>query len=212
VSVQQEVLEAALRICRRRGGWIFSPDEVVRALPHLKAGTVRTHVISRCCINAPKNHPHRLGYFLRVGRGRYEVASAYRVAGRARPPASSAVSGRAPAYGRSGAPILHETIHAVVRRERSGYVGECLEISVVSRAGSLDELVEDLRARVDARLQEQDVRVAGLAPSPRLLVQYEVPSGAGRTAGPSWKQNRSRVAVKGDSLSQTILEDRRRGR
>ena len=33
------------------------PVEIVRALPHLDPGTVRTHIVSRCCVNAPKNHP-----------------------------------------------------------------------------------------------------------------------------------------------------------
>ena len=49
----------------------FCPAEVVAALPHLNAGTVRTHVASRCCVDAPANHNHRPLYLERVGRGRY---------------------------------------------------------------------------------------------------------------------------------------------
>ena len=50
----------------------FTPAEVVAALPHLNEGTVRTHVISRCCVNAPANHNHRPLYLKRVSRGRYK--------------------------------------------------------------------------------------------------------------------------------------------
>ena len=50
----------------------FTPAEVVAALPHLNAGTVRTHVASRCCVNAPANHSHRPLYLQRVSRGRYK--------------------------------------------------------------------------------------------------------------------------------------------
>ena len=66
MAVHDEVLEAARRLCRERGGWTFRPDEVVRALPHLNPGTVRTHIVSRCCVNAPLHHPHRWAYFRRV--------------------------------------------------------------------------------------------------------------------------------------------------
>ena len=67
MAVHDEVLEAARRLCRERGGWTFRPDEVVRALPHLNPGSVRTHIVSRCCVNAPLHHPHRWGYFRRIG-------------------------------------------------------------------------------------------------------------------------------------------------
>ena len=50
----------------------FSPAEVVAALPHLKESTVRTHVTSRCCVNAPANHSHRPVFLERVSRGRYK--------------------------------------------------------------------------------------------------------------------------------------------
>jgi len=73
MSIQAEVLESAVRICRARGGWRFRASEIVDALPHLSPGSVRTHIMSRCCVNAPVNHVHRWPYFRRVGRGTYEV-------------------------------------------------------------------------------------------------------------------------------------------
>ena len=78
MAIHDEILAAALRICRERGAWTFSADEIVRALPHLNAGTIRTHVTSRCCVNAPRNHPHKWDYFKRVDRGVYEVVPRYR--------------------------------------------------------------------------------------------------------------------------------------
>lgn len=78
VSIQEQVLDSAVRMCRARGGWTFRPAEVVAALPWLNAASVRTHVMSRCCANAPANHAHRWDYFRRVGRGRYEVLRAWR--------------------------------------------------------------------------------------------------------------------------------------
>jgi len=78
MTIQQRVLEAALRICRERGNWSFGPGEIVLALADLNPGSVRTHVMSRCCVNAPAHHAHRWPYFRRVRRGVYEVLPAWR--------------------------------------------------------------------------------------------------------------------------------------
>src|SRR5438046_2258691 len=90
MHVHEEVLFAAREIALRRGDWTFTPYEVVRALPILNESSVRTHIVSRCCVNAPKNHLHKWDYFKRVGYGKYEVRPKYRE--RARP----AVSGLEP--------------------------------------------------------------------------------------------------------------------
>jgi len=78
MSIRERVLEAALRICRGRGGWTFGPGEIVVALPDLNSGSVRTHVMSRCCVNAPAHHVHRWPYFRRIHRGEYEILPAWR--------------------------------------------------------------------------------------------------------------------------------------
>src|SRR5258708_32751970 len=78
MATHEEILTAARRICLERNTNAFSPDDIVRALPHLNPGTIRTHVTSRCCVNAPKNHPHKWDYFRRVGRGRYQIGAKYR--------------------------------------------------------------------------------------------------------------------------------------
>ncbi len=78
MTIHESILGAALRICRERGGWTFRPAEIVAALPGLNAASVRTHVMSRCCVNAPSNHPHRWPYFRRLRRGVYEVRREWR--------------------------------------------------------------------------------------------------------------------------------------
>ena len=89
MAVHDEVLATAQRLCGAKRSRTFSPDEVVRALPHLNASTVRTHVVSRCCVNAPKNHAHRWPYFKRLRRGVYEIRGTYYVP----PPADAAAAG-----------------------------------------------------------------------------------------------------------------------
>jgi hypothetical protein len=69
--VHEEVLDAARRVADARG--TFRLRDVVAALPHLNAGTVRTHVASRCCANAPAHHATRWKYFRKAARGRYRL-------------------------------------------------------------------------------------------------------------------------------------------
>ena len=72
--VHEQVLDAARRIAGRTGE--FRMRDIVAALPHLNPATVRTHVGSRCCVNAPANHQTRWPYFRALGRGRYRLERA----------------------------------------------------------------------------------------------------------------------------------------
>jgi hypothetical protein len=71
------VLDAARAVAGANGR--FRIADVVHALPHLNAATVRTHVASRCCLNAPSNHQSRYAYFRAIRRGVYSVAPRFRV-------------------------------------------------------------------------------------------------------------------------------------
>src|SRR6266498_154918 len=102
MAVHDEVLQAARRIGSEHQDWSFTPDQIVRALPHLNPGTVRTHVTSRCCENAPRNHPHKWAYFRRVSRGIYRVLPAARGEAKARRGIAQVAEARA-RYG-SGSP------------------------------------------------------------------------------------------------------------
>jgi hypothetical protein len=74
--VHAQVLEAARRLADRAG--TFRLRDLVAALPHLNPGTVRTHVASRCCVNAPAHHQTRWPYFHAVRRGIYRIESRVR--------------------------------------------------------------------------------------------------------------------------------------
>ena len=174
MAVHEEILLAALRLCRQRDGWRFRPRDIVLALPHLNSRTVLTHVVSRCCVNAPAHHAHRLDYFKRLSRGVYEIRRPYRHTTPG--PARRAIAEPRTSYATHEDAPPRETVHAVVRRSRGWYVGECLEVAVVSQGRTLDELVDGLREAVTLHLEGEDTAALGLAPAPRLAVTYELPA------------------------------------
>jgi predicted RNase H-like HicB family nuclease len=174
MPVHEEVLRAAQRICVQRGEWVFALRDVVGALPHLNARTVRTHVVSRCCVNAPKHHPHRWGYFRRVGRGTYSILTAYRTKpGRAAPHSGSSVAEAASTYPESEE-FLRRQIHAAVHQDKDTYVAECLEIAVVTQGRTMDELLFNLREAIGLHLEGEDLQSLGLSPNPRLVLTCEL--------------------------------------
>jgi predicted RNase H-like HicB family nuclease len=170
MAIHDEVLRAAVRICRERARWMFTPQEIVRALPHRPASSVRTHVTSRCCVNAPANHESRLDYFRRVKRGVYEVLPRYRRAADAGQAAR--VQETRPAYAAARRP-LRDAVHVVITRDDQVYVAECLELAVVTQGHTLDETVSNLREAVGVHLEGEDPAEFGLTASPRLVITHE---------------------------------------
>ena len=70
---------------------------------------------------------------------------------------------------------LQRTIKASIRPgEQSGYVAECLEIPVVTQGRTLDEVTRNLREAVALHLEGEDLAEIGLAPSPSILVTFEL--------------------------------------
>lgn len=182
-TIQEEILRCVRRLCRERGQWTFRTEEVVLALPHLNASSVRTHVGSRCCVNAPKNHPHKWDYFRRVGRGLYELRSAYR---KERPGTRSTGSGGSsqspglaaepqPRYQAGRRLTQRAVIHAAVFKEDQAYVAECLEIAVVTQGRTMDEVLDNLKEAIALHLEGEDPETLGLSPSAHLVVTYELP-------------------------------------
>ncbi|MDO8793069.1 MAG: type II toxin-antitoxin system HicB family antitoxin [Vicinamibacterales bacterium] len=180
MAVHDEVLAAARRLGSERGDWTFTPDEVVRALPHLNPGTVRTHVTSRCCENAPTNHPHKWGYFRRIARGRYKVLSVHRRGPGARAQTARVAEART-SYGAEVSPVARQSIHGLVSRSDGYFVVECLEVAVVTQGRTLDEAIENLRDAVALHLEGEDLVALGLVPWPRLLITYETSLGGAQT-------------------------------
>ena len=170
MHVHEEVLLAANEIAGRSKG-VFTIPQVLNALPNLNEQTVRTHIASRCCVNAPKNHPHRWGYFRRVGYGKYEVVPEYR--GKRKPPVRAISKGPAMPPGGQGG--QRDTIHAVVSLADGIYTAECLEVAVVTQAESMDELLTDLHDALALHLEGEDMAAFGLSANPRLQILYETP-------------------------------------
>src|SRR2546428_12283933 len=134
MAIHDDVLRAARRLCRERGEWTFSAEDIVRALPHLNEHSVRAHISSRCCVNAPPNHPHRWPYFRRVARGSYEFLPRHRAEPNPPRPLERARGGaeRAVRCGRVRGRPPRDTIHAVLRR----YEGVCVAEWLGGTAGT----------------------------------------------------------------------------
>jgi predicted RNase H-like HicB family nuclease len=175
MPVHDEILQTAQRLCRERGSWTFVAEEIVRALPHLNENSVRAHVSSRCCVNAPAHHARRWPYFRRLSRGRYEITTPYRVERRPSRPEGDRVAESAPRYGRARESPVRDTIHAVLEYDGRHYVAECLEIAVVTQGRTADEVLANLQDAIALHLEGEDLRSLGLTATPRLLVTYEVP-------------------------------------
>jgi predicted RNase H-like HicB family nuclease len=178
MHVHEEVLAAANQIASVRDDWTFTPYEVVKALPVLNESSVRTHIVSRCCVNAPKNHLHKWDYFRRVGHGRYEVLSKYRSSGvvnaenRLRSPHTVA-SGREGSEPKNA--VRRDVIHAVVHAADGIFTAECLEVAAVTQGSTLDEIVRNLNEVVALFLEGEDLAALGLSDHPRLQVIFEAP-------------------------------------
>jgi len=79
-----------------------------------------------------------------------------------------------PYYPRN-AVLMKDTIHAVVFRDRGVYVGECLEVGVVTQGRTLDELASNLEEAVSLHLEGEDLSRMGIQSAPRLSIIYEIP-------------------------------------
>lgn len=167
MPIHEEVLMVARRLCQERGLKTFRVVDIVRALPHLKESSVRTHVVSRCCVNAPKNHPHKWPYFRRLARGEYEIVAAVQAGRNQRGRVEESPADYAP----SG-PLL-DTIHVAVRRSAGFYVAETLEMALVTQGRSLDELLANLKEAIRLHLEGEAPGAFGLIPSPRIALSYE---------------------------------------
>ena len=71
--------------------------------------------------------------------------------------------------------LLQHTIKAIIRRGgKSGYVGEWVEIAVVTQGATLDEVTRNLQEAVALHLEGEDLTSFGLASNPMLVVTMEV--------------------------------------
>lgn len=77
VTARDEILEAARTLANRSADKTFSVHEIVDQLrrqgSRYAENTVRTHVVSRMCVNAPDHHATVFADLERVGAGRYRL-------------------------------------------------------------------------------------------------------------------------------------------
>ena len=70
---------------------------------------------------------------------------------------------------------LQQTVKSFIRPgEQSGYVAECLEISVVTQGETLDEVVQNLKEAVSLHLEDENPAEFGLIENPSILVTFEL--------------------------------------
>ena len=169
MPIHDQVLAMAQRICARREHGTFKPAEIVALLPDLNARSVRTHVVSRCCVNAPSNHASRWPYFERTSRGRYRICEAFRPAKEPLPSAGPDAVGE-----RQSPP--RDVVHAVIFESEGFYVAECLEVAVVTQGTSVDETLHNIREALALYMEGEDPALLGLVASPRLSVTLEAAS------------------------------------
>lgn len=68
---------------------------------------------------------------------------------------------------------MFHTIQAVIHQgEQSGYVAECLELSIVTQGMTLDEVVENLREAIALHLEDEDLQTLGFTTPPPIVVNY----------------------------------------
>ena len=70
---------------------------------------------------------------------------------------------------------LQQTIKSFIRPgEQSGYIAECLEISVITQGETLDEVVQNLKEAVSLHLEGENLAEFGLIDNPSILVTFEL--------------------------------------
>jgi predicted RNase H-like HicB family nuclease len=70
---------------------------------------------------------------------------------------------------------LQRTVKAIIRPgEESGFVGECVEIAVVTQGRTVDETIRNLQEAVALHLEGESAADFGLAERPTLIVTMEI--------------------------------------
>lgn len=77
MTARDEILAAIPALCARTGQDTFTVQDVVDELERrgsgFKASTIRTHIVSRMCANAPKHHARTYDDLERLAHGRYRI-------------------------------------------------------------------------------------------------------------------------------------------
>ena len=77
MSCRDEILNCVQRITSQKGSDEFTVEEVLICMrtrgTKYRVSTIRTHITSRLCVNAPAHHPVRYPNLERTARGTYRL-------------------------------------------------------------------------------------------------------------------------------------------
>jgi hypothetical protein len=77
MTCRDDVLACARRIVEQKGENRFTVKEIVDLMEEdgteFSGATIRTHITSRMCVNAPQHHAVVYADFERIGRGVYRL-------------------------------------------------------------------------------------------------------------------------------------------
>jgi len=69
---------------------------------------------------------------------------------------------------------MKKIIQVHVSKGERYYVGECIDLPVVTQGETLDELARNLQEAITLHLEGEDLEELGLAPNPSVLVSFEL--------------------------------------
>ena len=69
---------------------------------------------------------------------------------------------------------LRKSLHAVIQKDDSAYVVECLELPIVTQGSSLDDAVKNFREALALHLEGEDIRALGIVTNPDVQISYEM--------------------------------------
>ncbi|HOU57066.1 MAG: hypothetical protein GYA67_02005 [Smithella sp.] len=77
MGAKEEVLAAAKIVIKSRGINEFAVGEVIQYMQKnktkYKEPTIRSQIVSRCCVNSPKHHDDQYKYFKRIRKNTYKI-------------------------------------------------------------------------------------------------------------------------------------------
>lgn len=69
---------------------------------------------------------------------------------------------------------MRRIIQGVVYKGEKYYVGECMDLPVVTQGKSIDETVRNLREAISLHLEGEDLQSLGIGENPSILVNLEL--------------------------------------
>lgn len=79
INLKTELLRAVNNIVKQNGVNSFTTQEVLDFMKSrgalYKNSTIKTHICSKCCINANKNHATVYNDYRRIENGKYELSN-----------------------------------------------------------------------------------------------------------------------------------------